>query len=104
MKIPKKLTIYGCDYNIEWHENLKDTSVSSQKDELGSVSMNIKTIRLQKHCNGQTLDNQTHNETILHEVLHVVLWHVKRDMYQDEQFIDSIVAPLYQVFKQLEGK
>jgi lipoate synthase len=86
----ESIKIMGCDYKvIESDKISRDSYVYGEADHVEQV------IKLSKE-----LKPQLKAETLLHELLHVVLFKLREDeLFDNERFINSVAAILLQIFR-----
>ena len=84
----ESVKILGCDYVVTEEDRIsRDSYVYGEVDHVGQ------TIRISKE-----LMPQRKAETLLHEVVHTILFALREnDLYDNERFVSSMSATLLQV-------
>jgi len=90
--IPKTIKIGGIQYtvNIAEHRNADNGDIL-----MGEVTYVDANIYL-----NEKLQSDVMEQTLIHEIVHVILRHMgRKDLNEDEYFVDALALNLYQVFK-----
>ncbi len=98
MYIPNKIKLMGREIDI-----INDDLACDIDGHLGQSLLTESKIIYQKLAKGKTLKQDCINVTILHEIIHFMLWVLGYD-YNDEKFIERFSELLYQVIQQIDGK
>ena len=86
----ESIKILGCDYAITEEDRISRDSYT-----YGSVDYVTQTIKISKE-----LTPQRKAETLLHEVVHTILFEMREvDLSENERFVGIMAATLLQVFR-----
>jgi hypothetical protein len=87
---PESIKILGCDYTVIEEERIsRDSYVYGEVDHVNQV------IKLSKE-----LKRQLKAETLLHEIIHAVLFKLREEeLFNNEHFVNSMSVMLLQVFR-----
>jgi len=88
MKLPKKLKILSMEYRIEYVDNARDADWGDGEKVRGSVCWDEDTIKIFKANRGI----QDIWRTILHEVLHIIIWTLSIDATSEERYAAQMSA------------
>lgn len=92
MNIPKKIRIGGIDHPIKYKDNLRN-----ENDErlYGQIDLSASVITL---SSDPAAGKERITETLLHEIIHGVLYHAGVTEFEDEEHVCNVVSRgLYQV-------
>jgi Zn-dependent peptidase ImmA (M78 family) len=90
MMLPEKVKISGIDYEIEIAEH---QSVENGDILLGQISYSEAKIYINEEQN-----EQLRRATLLHEIVHGVLYHMGSELNDNEKFVEGFSSGLHQVF------
>jgi hypothetical protein len=89
--IPSKVKISGIEYEIAITENRKANDAGDIL--LGEIVYHDATIYINEEQN-----EQLREATLLHEIVHGILYHMGSEMNDNEKFIEGFSSGLHQVF------
>jgi len=93
MRVPKKVRVNGVDYPIEI---TKDPILVEHRECLGAVTYYKHIIQIKK---GDDVDEQQRCETLLHEIIHVILDDREIDFEDDESIAEQFARAWYQIIE-----
>jgi Zn-dependent peptidase ImmA (M78 family) len=88
--LPSKVKISGIDYHIEIaeHKSVENGVL------MGEITYDKATIYI-----NEELNDQLQVSTLLHEIVHGILYHMGSEMNDNEKFVEGFASGLHQVFK-----
>jgi Zn-dependent peptidase ImmA (M78 family) len=89
--IPSKVKISGIDYEIAIAEK---RSLDNGNILLGEISYHKATIYINQEQN-----EQMQQATLLHEIIHGILYHIGSELNDDEKIVEGLASGLHQVFR-----
>lgn len=91
--LPNKVKISGIDYDVQITEH----QTTDEGVLLGQISYSEAVIYINEEQN-----DQLKAATLLHEIVHGILYHMGSEMNDDEKFVEGFSSGLHQVFKDNE--
>jgi uncharacterized protein YjaZ len=89
--LPSKVKISGIDYSITVAEH-KDAG--EENFLCGEISYHKTTIYINEEQN-----DQQRAATLIHEIVHGILYHMGSEMNDNEKFVEGFASGLHQVFR-----
>jgi Zn-dependent peptidase ImmA (M78 family) len=89
--LPSQVKISGIDYDIQIaeHKTVNDGDIL-----MGEISYHKATIYINEQQN-----DQLQVATLLHEIVHGILYHMGHEMNDNEKFVEGFASGLHQVFR-----
>lgn len=90
MMLPEKVKISGIDYivDVAEHQEVEEGML------MGQIIYHEGRIYL-----NEVLNDQLKESTLLHEIVHGILYHMGSEMNDNEEFVEGFSSGLYQVFR-----
>lgn len=94
IKIMKSFNLFGHKFTV------KETDDLVQRDGAVGIYRHAKQeVTIQKSIKGNELTTTRREQTLYHELVHVILGEIgEDDLYQNEKFVDLFAQGLHQVF------
>jgi len=104
VKIPKKIKLFGCDYEIRQLEQ-----VDENDSNLGLCLVDEGVIKIvsskSKGKKGERFSEQKRKQVLLHELVHLMFYAIgEEDLYENEKIVDNMANCLMEIIPQLEDK
>jgi hypothetical protein len=94
--IPTTFTLGGLKFNIQLVDDIDDTGLGRALNCLGDI-------KISKHFHGRDIPENSMERTFYHELTHAILDEIGfKSMSDNEQFVDTFSAMLYQ-FEQIKS-
>jgi Zn-dependent peptidase ImmA (M78 family) len=90
--LPSKVKISGIDYDISIAENRK-------ANDDGDILMGEIVYHQASIYINEDLNEQLKEATLLHEIVHGILYHMGSEMNDNEKFVEGLSSGLHQVFR-----
>jgi len=93
VNIPKQFTLLGHTITVEF-----DPALYCKEEEYGECHFDTLSIKLQSQTEGYPLQRCLVEQSYLHEVTHMILYHMgEKELNDNEKFVDLFAGLLHQV-------